>query len=297
MFVTYYNKDMGADHGIENLYEVVARGDWTMDYCAELVSGIYRDLNGNDQKDKEDEYGMASNLFENADVFWSSFDMNMLTKNSDGWFELSNEKEKISKAFEMVYELLYDNPGVYAYDSSEDNFERQRDMFANGNVLLTTLHLYYAESSEFRNMQDEYGIIPTPKYDKAQKEYYTFAHDQYSVFMIPCTVKNPEMSGAVLEALTYESYKSVQPTYYNLVLKGRYANDAESRNMLDIITNNIKINCAWIYAKIIDKPAANVFRIPIYERTNSFASAYAKVEAKLPKDLKILEKLMSIFDY
>jgi len=164
-------------------------------------------------------------------------------------------------------------------------------------VLLTTLHLYYAESSEFRNMQDEYGIIPTPKFDKAQKDYYTYAHDQYSVFMIPCTVNDPEMSAAVLEAMNYESYKTLQPTYYNLILKGRYANDAESRNMLDMITNNIKINCAWIYAKIIDKPAANVFRMPIYERTGSFASAYAAAETKLPKDLKILKKTMSLFDY
>ena len=112
MFVTYYNKNMGEDHGIENLYDVVNRGDWTIDYCSELVSGIYRDLNGNDQKDIEDEYGMASNLFENADVYWSSFDMNMLSKNSDGWFELSGDKEKISIAFDKVYDLLYNNTGV-----------------------------------------------------------------------------------------------------------------------------------------------------------------------------------------
>jgi len=116
MFVTYYNKDMGEDHGVENLYDVVNRGDWTMDYCSELASSIYRDLNGNDQKDQEDEYGFASNVYENIDVYWSSFDMKMLVKDSEGWFELSNEKEKISKAFDMVYDFLYNNPGVYSYE-------------------------------------------------------------------------------------------------------------------------------------------------------------------------------------
>jgi len=297
MFVTYFNKNMAESYGIENLYDVVTRGDWTMDYMSSLVSGIYRDLNGNDQRDIEDEYGMASNLFENADVYWSSFDMEMLTKDSDGWFELSGEKEKISKAFEKVYDLLYNNTGVYSYDSMEENWIRQLNMFANGNVLLTPLHLYYAETQELRNMQDEYGIIPTPKYDKDQKEYYTFAHDQYSVFMIPCTVKDPEMSGAVLEALAYESYKSVQPIYYDIVLKGRYANDPESREMLDTITGNIKVNCAWIYANILDDPAADVFRSLINDKKTTFASAYATVETKLPKTLKTLEKTISLFDY
>lgn len=297
MFVMYYNKSMAEDHGIEDLYDVVNRGEWTIDYCSELVSGIYRDLNGNDLKDEEDEYGLAINHYENCDMFWSAFDMNMLTKSDDGWFELATQdKEKISIAFDKVYALIRENTGTYDTIDTK-GFDVARDMFSNGTVLLAPLHLKYAESKQFRNMQDEYGIIPVPKYDEKQDDYYTFAHDQYTVFMIPITVQDPEMSGAVLEAMAYESYKSLQPVYYDMVLKGRYANDPQSRQMLDTITTNTKVDTSWIYGRMLDLPAADVFRGPIYGGEKNFASRYASQERLLPKLLKILRREVEALDY
>jgi len=297
MFVVYYNKTMGENHGIEDLYEVVNRGDWTIDYCSELISGIYRDLNGNDLKDEEDEYGLAINHYENCDMFWSAFDMNMITKDGDGWYEIATQdKEKISIAFEKVYALIRENSGTYDTIDTK-GFNLARDMFSNGTVLLAPLHLKYAESEQFRNMQDEYGILPVPKYDEKQDTYYTYAHDQYTVFMVPITVKDPVMSGAVLEAMAYESYKTVQPTYYNIVLKGRYANDPQSRQLLDIITTNTKVDPSYIYGRIFGLPAASVFRDLIYDGQKSFASNYATQERMLPKLLNILKRDIEALEY
>ena len=151
----------------------------------------------------------------------------------------------------------------------------------------------YAETSEFRNMQDDYGILPVPKYDEKQKEYYTFSHDQYTVFMVPKTVADPEMSGAVLEALAYESYYSVQPVYYDLVLRGRYANDPESRAMLDMITTNIRVDPSWIYGMQISQPEVKVFRDLIYSGSKTFGSAWERQSAAVPV---ILGNQRRIFD-
>ena len=43
------------------------------------------------------------------------------------------------------------------------------------------------------------------------------------------------MTGAVLEALSYESRQTVIPAYYEIALKGKYARDPESVEMLDLI--------------------------------------------------------------
>ncbi|MBR5452511.1 MAG: hypothetical protein IKV54_00390 [Clostridia bacterium] len=289
MFVTYYNKNLGEDMGVEDLYTVVNEGRWTLDYVAELIPGIYRSLNGDDERDEEDQYGLAINHYENCDMFWSSCDMSLLSKDEDGWFEVNNtDKEKISNVFEKVYSILYDNVGTYDFGGSA-GFDVARDMFASGNVLLATLHLRYAESEVMRNMQDEYGILPIPKYDEKQKEYYTYVHDQYSVLMVPKTVADPERCGAVMEAMAYESYKEVQPVYYNKVLKGRYANDPQSRQMLDTITTNVRIDAAWIYGRDLGMPAATVMRSLIGGKDKSFATAYAKVERMLPLYLKAMK--------
>ncbi|MBQ2827521.1 MAG: hypothetical protein IJF13_09870 [Clostridia bacterium] len=297
MFVMYYNKDLGAELQVEDMYTVVDEGRWTIDYLNELIPDMYRSLNGDDVRDEEDQYGLAINHYENCDMFWSAFDMTMISKDEDGWFEMDTTgKEKISNAFEKVFYLIRENPGTYDTVDTK-GFDVGRDMFASGNLLFTALHLSYAESQELRNMQDEYGILPIPKYDERQDNYYTYAHDQYTVFMVPKTVANPEMSGAVLETMAYESYKTVQPTYYDMVLKGRYANDPQSRKMLDTITQNVKVDPAWIYGRQLALPAASVFRDLIYDGKKSFATAYAKQERMLPFSLKEMKQIVSGFDF
>jgi len=295
IFVTYYNKDLGTDLGVEDLYTVVNEGRWTLDYISELIPSAYLSLDGDDVRDEEDRYGLAMNHYECCDIFWSSCDLSLLSKDEDGWFEAnSGQREKLSTVFDKVYALLYDNVGTYDFIDSA-GFDPASEMFASGNILLAFLHLSYAEKPSLRNMQDEYGILPSPKYDETQKEYFSYAHDQYSVMMVPNTVANPERSGAVMEALAYESYKEVQPVYYDKVLKGRYANDPQSRQMLDTITQNIKIDASWIYGRDLGMPAASVMRDLLYGKSTSFASEYTKVQKMLPLFLKLfrseIEKL------
>jgi hypothetical protein len=45
---TYFNKRIAEDHKIEDLYNVVSEGRWTIDYQTELTSGMYIDVNGNE---------------------------------------------------------------------------------------------------------------------------------------------------------------------------------------------------------------------------------------------------------
>ena len=261
------------------------------------VSPLYRSLNGDDEKDAEDQYGLLINHYENCDMFWSSFDMSMVSRNDDGWFGFDpSQQEKISSAFEKVFYLIRENPGTFDTGTSE-GFDKARDMFSSGNALFAALHLYYAESKEMRNMQDEYGILPIPKFDEAQENYYTYSHDQYSVFMIPKTVADPEMSGAVLEVMAYESYRSLQPTYYDLVLKGRYANDPQSRSILDTVTANIMVDSSWIYGMQIGQPEAAVFRDLIYDNVKSFASSWTKQARILPVIIKSFREIIEKLEY
>lgn len=303
MVVWFYNKTMGETHNIENLYDVVNEGRWTMDYVSELASSIYRDLNGNDKRDEEDEYGIAIDNYDNVDIFWSGFDMRYIKKNSDGIMELNvSDNEKIFNAYEKIYSLIYENPGSLYYRGSASSielsgYELQSEMFANGTVLMTPLHLQYAEDPLFRNMHDEYGILPTPKYDEAQDGYYTYVHDQYTIFMVPITVKDAEMSGAVLEAMAYGSYRTLTPAYFETALKGRYANDVDTRQMIDMITNNVVVDSAIIYGGFIGYPAAHILRSNMGDMATSCVSTVEGYARRLPAAIKALRAELSALDY
>ena len=303
MVVWFYNKSLGESHNIESLYDVVNEGRWTIDYVSELTSTIYRDLNGNDLRDEEDEYGISIDNYDNVDTFWSGFNMKYIEKNSSGVIELNTaDNEKLFKAYEKIYSLIYENEGSLFYRNpeyleDEDNYKRSSQMFANGTVLLAPLHLQYAEYAIFRNMKDEYGILPTPKYDEAQDSYYTYVHDQYSMFMIPITVRDPEMSGAVLEAMAYESYKTLMPAYFETALKGRYANDIESRQMIDMITNNVVVDTAIIYGAFFNYPAANILRSNMGAMKTSCVSSVEGYARKMPATIKALRSELDKLDY
>ena len=303
MVVWFYNKTMGESHGIENLYEVVSDGRWTIDYVSNLVSSIYRDLNGNDIRDPEDEYGTTLDDYDNADIFWSGFDMKYITKNSEGIIEFNPaSKEKIINAFEKIYALTFENVGSLFYrepvfEDTLTKYDRSAKMFSSGTVLLSPLHLQYAETANFRNMQDSYGILPTPKYDEQQKEYYTYVHDQYSLFMVPTTVKDPAMSGAVLEAMAYESYKTLMPAYFEVTLKGRYANDPESREMLDMISSNVMMDTAIIYGGFFDYPCAGIIRSNMEYGNTSCITDYEGSARMIGKIIKIVRDGLAKLDY
>ncbi len=304
MVVFFYNKTMGEAHGIENLYDVVNDGRWTIDYVANMVSSIYRDLNGNDLRDPEDEYGIAIDDYDNVDIFWSGFDMKYITKNSDGVIEFNpSSKEKIVNSFEKVYGLIFENTGSMFYrdpdfeDDYSSYYDRSANSFTSGSVLLAPLHLQYAETSAFRNMQDSYGILPTPKYDESQKNYYSYVHDQYSIFMVPTTVKDPEMSGAVLEAMAYESYKTLMPAYYEVTLKGRYANDPESRAMLDMISSNVMMDTAIIYGGFFNYPCAGILRGNMEYGNTSCVSEYESTARLIDKVIKAVRNELGKLDY
>lgn len=293
LFVTFYNKDLGNDLGIEDLYTVVDEGRWTLDYLSELVAPLYLSLNGDDVRDAEDRYGIIMDAYVNCDIFWSSCDITLFDRDEDGWYVLdTSDREKLYGVFDWLYQILYNNSGVRVKDANTEY-----EIFSGGNSLLGFFHLADAELSQFRNMQNEYGILPTPKYDEKQKEYYTYSHDQYNVFMIPKTVADPEMCGAVLEAMAHEYYYHVMPVYYDIVLKGRYANDPQSRRMLDGITANIKIDPGWIYAQALDLPCANVLRSLIMSQSQSFASSFASTTKKLPSMLKAFRTTFERFEY
>ena len=91
-------------------------------------------------------------------------------------------------------------------------------------------------------MESPYGLIPLPKWNEEQSNYYTFVHDQYSIGGIPVSVQDPAMTSAVMEALAAESYRYVTPAYYDVVLNGKYLRDADSSEMLELAMAGVNVD-------------------------------------------------------
>ncbi|MGN1408813.1 MAG: hypothetical protein ACI4XJ_01420, partial [Eubacteriales bacterium] len=189
MSVTIYNQELADNYGIKDLYDVVNEGKWTYDYEYNLVKDIYQDTNGDGKRGSEDFYGLLTSDTYSVDAYTSAFDMTILDKDSDNYPAISVDIEKNSAILEKVNRLLWETDGVFAhtfYGADAEMEDIARDFSEEKSVFMSTW-LFSTETQYLREMQADYGILPYPKYNEEQSEYFSYSNDQFSVFVIPKT--------------------------------------------------------------------------------------------------------------
>ena len=289
-FVTVFNKDLFAEANQPLLYDTVENGEWTLDKQISLVPLFHRD-NGNGQQDAEgDIYGFISSKLIGTDPYWSSCKVDILRTNSDGELELVFDAGKLHEVTEKVLKLYYgtDNASyaLAAYGSDAEQADI-RNMFAEGLGAMATLRIMELENSTMRNMPQEYGVIPMPKFDEVQDDYYTLLHDQFTVYAIPTTVTGDRLSmaGAVLEAMASASWRIVKPDYYEETLRTKIAQDPQSALMMDIITQGIYIDAGIVYTSDLSSFHAGL-RTMVGNGTNDTTSRYKSLAKSAANKIK-----------
>nr|MBQ4319010.1 hypothetical protein [Clostridia bacterium] len=86
-----------------------------------------------------------------------------------------------------------------------------------------------------RDMEDDFGVTLYPKWDEAQDEYYSRLESGAPVLIVPATASDTSRTGAIIEAMSAASSKTVIPAYYETTLKQKYTRDELSSVMFDMI--------------------------------------------------------------
>lgn len=289
-FVTFVNMQMIEDYGLENPYDLVRSGEWTFDKQMEMCSDKYNDENGNGVRDPKDSYGMSMGGEIGLDVYWSAFDLTICQKDENNIPTFAVDEEKMSSVISKLYEYYINCDAVYTPVNSGDAEQDEiAKMLADNRMLFSPLRIMHTE--QIREMESDYALIPLPKWDENQSNYYTFVHDQYSVVGIPLSVNDPSMVSAVMEALAAESYRYVTPAYYDLVLNGKYIRDPASAEMLDIAMAGIKIDFGWIHTYSLSSCSQALLRDILYaNKSNNFSSKYASSKKVYAKSMEMLVK-------
>ena len=300
-FVTVFNKDIFTDANQTFLYEYVENGTWTLDKQIALVPLFHQD-NGNGQQDTEgDIYGLISNDYISVDPYWSSCMVDIIKKNADGDYELVFDSGKLHSVAEKTIQLFYNsddstyNIKHYGLDDEQNDI---RQMFADGYGAMATLRIMELENASIRSMTQNFGVVPMPKFDEQQSGYRTLLHDQFTVLCVPTTVKGERLDevSAVLEALSFTSYKTVKPAYYETTLRTKIAQDPQSAQMMDIIVDNIYIDAGIIYTNALSS-FHDKFRQIMGTGKNNVTSQYKSVARSAERSLsRMVEKLNKIVE-
>ncbi|MCI8388008.1 MAG: hypothetical protein HFE63_06025 [Clostridiales bacterium] len=233
--VMLFNKQMLEDYKLENPYELVLDGKWTFDKFGELARSAVSDINGDSQMDEQDQYGYTSIGKQVLPGFWIAANTKSINKNSDGELVFSAaSNERFIDVCQKIFTITWDD-NIWHRVPKSINREEEIELFSQGHALFTNSSCF--QISTIRDTSVNFGILPYPKYDENQTEYYSRIEGA-ELFGVPKTNTNLEMTGAILEAMACESRISVVPAYYEVALKVKFTQDEESADMLDIAFKN-----------------------------------------------------------
>ncbi len=246
MSCMYFNKRLyeNAFGDPNDLYSTVLDGKWTYDLLSKYVKDVWQDLDSDAKTSKDDIIGIGTTPVSQTDHFSYTAGIKFTERDSDGYPILLKNQERNVSLIEKLYELYFETPGMLFYEDAFAMDGELVDLFNNGTSLFYANRFYSAE--KFRDMTDPYGMIPYPKLDEAQENYYALVHDSTTLFCIPVSVSDIEMPCAVLEAMCAENYRTVTPAYYEVALKVKYTQDDISSQIIDLLHDNVRTD--FVYA-------------------------------------------------
>ncbi|MBP5208715.1 MAG: hypothetical protein J6330_09715 [Clostridia bacterium] len=241
-FIMIFNKKLASDYDLPNFYDAVRNNTWTLDMLNDIIKEYGYVDNGNSKVDVEDTYGMGIQIEAYLALFFGAGGR-MVLKDQDDLPYLDVNTDKNIAIIDKIYNITrVDNKTIDAHDHLNEPPFTSESKFASSVAFTENRCIFYitnaANLAGLREMDADYGVLPIPKFDASQKEYYCYVYHGATLFVIPVMNKDTAFTGFALEALCFESYKRVTPAYYEQTLKGKYQRDADSFEMIDIACRN-----------------------------------------------------------
>ena len=287
LFIFLFSKDVIQEHDLEDPYQIVREGKWTVDKMWEMGKTVTQDLNGDGIMDDSDKYALVTqtHCMHGNVVGAGHF---VITKDENDMPILNITDPIIEESYSKWIEIINDRTNsIVAQDwqhkyTGDTIWDQQLDMLMEKRALW--LYTGMNRVTMLREAECNFGILPDPKHSESQGEYYNAVYAGCTTAIsIPVTASDIERTGIVLEALTAESYYTLRPAYYDISLKSKLMRDDESGEMLDLIfaTRCYDLGQVYNWGGIFD-----MFATETQKKNTAFVSAYEKLIPKVEKDMQ-----------
>ena len=240
--VLLFNKAMAEEYDIENLYDAVRDGTWTIDKMISHCKLVAADINGDSTMNGSDRWGFS---------FWTDAGYSLMHAtgstvgriNANGEPEYCAMEEHFINSYNKIVELA---DKAYSFNVAVDSNPEGVSSFTTGNSLYHWGLVY--NIIDMRSSEIDFGIIPLPKLDEAQTNYYSNTN-AYSTALVsvPITVSDPARAGFILEAYSARGMQEITPVFNDIQVMTKSIRDEESAEMLEIIFANQMYDIGYFF--------------------------------------------------
>ncbi len=246
MNVFAFNKNLFDQNEIDYPYDLVRNDQWTLENVTEISKNYAcSDVNKNDLTDSGDSFVLCGGGASLRSIP-TSFDIKITSPDDMGLPVITMYNDRTLEIVENFQSMLVSNSRAYFKDFDDNGTEVSPvQIFSENRSLMISTLMYDVKT--IRDSDVEFGIVPFPKYNSAQENYYTHVYETLSVYTIPVNAGSQFESGLILEALGASSYDYVTEEYFANVISLRNSRDADSLEMLAIARENISFNFGGVH--------------------------------------------------
>ncbi len=230
-----FNKEILHNNGLEEPYDMVRDGEWTYDVM-KTYAETAKTLNGDEKFTEDGSCIYGTSTFSGWLSVAATSAGSLVQVNGDGDPYFAGASESFVNALDTLTTVFsgdgmtLDNGNTYV-----EHYIENRALFmvsAIGNV------------ASLRDMEAEYGILPTPKY--TLNEEYSAPMGSAFIMGIPVTNTHLEETGTALDCLSRYSYENFLPVFFDSLCY-KSMRDEDSLDMLNIINTYRKADLGRIF--------------------------------------------------
>ena len=286
----FLNLKLYTDYDYDfDIFQSVIDGKWTMDQLRSMIKDMDVDMNADNKWTVYDDFfGFAMhNSTEAVLTTMIGCGINMSRIVDDGTnivCDLSSD----SHAIEVVESIV----DMYQNITWTGDINDYSNIMFQGDRALFFMHKLESAAVHLRDMDSDYLILPSPKWDESQESYYSFLSPHGSCFVaLPQTVAGNEDYGFLTEALARYSNQHVRPIAYDLVYKEKDSRDPRSVDVL-----NILLDCTYIdFQSLFNFGTVNDSLQTVFFNDKPLVSTLEKRQSAVDKAIvKLVENWMPV---
>ena len=289
--VLFLNRDMALNNNLPDIIQTVRDGEWTIEQMLTYSQDISTDLDG-EGMGLADQWGLVCGGKEGSVAFWNALGNEVVAVNDDSTWSVEVANEHSVNCIAELRQLFNENVSFVgnrfgSYDDSFDVFVANKALFMGGS--LSSINSLGSKATF------SYTALPFPKFDSAQKQYYTTNDNTYcATFGIPDCAADPDFSGFMIEVLSWQSSTTTFPTYYETVCKIKKSYDAVCAEMLDLVFDGLIFDFGLMYGNYINLKT-NILMESIYT-TSDITGLYEGVQSSTETKIQNLFNAVEIMD-
>lgn len=228
VYCVYFNKDLTALY--PDLYGMVDSGEWTFDkmyeYIREVVSrneGVYG-LG----------YGTDNTVFSN--ICFNATGLGYVTTSFGNTPVLNDDSDTVDAFVGLIKKLLVTDDSTRVPGNADD----ARQAFIDGKLLF-----YIDKLSESENLNNNFGILPVPKYF-ADGGYTTYVDEFAPVFVVLNSNNTLERTGEFLQYVNASTGKLLRDGYVRDAVDN-IVRDIRSADMIELILDNTRYEFPTVF--------------------------------------------------